>query len=117
MLVAYQVALELIRNLRPVVEQLRVRNKNVAEQLQDAASAIVGNLGEGERRLGGNRRSRYESAQGEAREVLAHLDTAAAWGWELDDAAARATLDRLLGLCWGLVHGRRRRATERAARH
>ena len=40
--------------------------------------------------------------------MLAHLDTASAWGWELDDAAARATLDRLLGLCWGLVHGRKR---------
>ena len=110
MLIAYQVALDLIRSLRPIVEQVRVHNNGCAEQMHRAASNTVHNLGEGQRKRDGNKRLAYERAHGEANEVLAALDVAAAWGWSIDDREARAKLDRLLALCWGLTHGPARRA-------
>jgi len=110
MLVAYQVALEVIVELRNVVEQIKIYDVDVAKQLRRAASNTVHNLAEGQRKHGGDKRHAYEIAHGEAREVLGALDVAAAWGWKIDDAAARAKLDRLLGLCWGLTHGRARRS-------
>ncbi len=105
MLIAYEVALDLIRALRPIVEQVRIHNNECAQQLHDAASNTVHNLGEGQRKRDGNKRLAYERAHGEAREVLAALDVAAAWGWCIDDREARVKLDRLLALCWGLTHG------------
>jgi hypothetical protein len=36
--------------------------------------------------------------------MLGCLDCALAWGYATDDGAARKTLDRVLGLCWGLTH-------------
>ncbi len=79
MLVAYTVAIDLVRQLRPIVA-------------------------EGQRRAAGNKRRAYENAHGEAREMLGCLDCALAWGYAPDDGVARATLDRLLALCWGLTH-------------
>ena len=110
MLIAYQVALEVIVELRSVVEQIRVYDPEVAKQLRNAASNTVHNLSEGQRKRGGDKRHAFEIAHGEAREVLGALDVAAAWGWKIDDANARAKLDRLLALCWGLTHGRVRRS-------
>ena len=56
MLVAYTVALELIRQLRPIVDQIKMHDAHLAAQLRRAATTTL------------------------------------------------ATLDRLLGLCWGLTH-------------
>src|SRR5262249_31896264 len=110
MLIAYQVALEVIRKLRPVVELIKKYDSHLADQLQRAATNTVANLAEGQRRKAGNKRRAYETAHGEAREVLGCLDCALAWGWIIDDGAARAELDRLLALCWGLTRCRPRRA-------
>ena len=104
MLIAYQVALELVRELRPIVAGLKNLDANLADQLQRAASSVVLNLAEGQRRQKGNKHRAYETAHGEAREVLGCLDCAHAWGWIADDSTARAKCDRLLGLCWGLTH-------------
>jgi four helix bundle protein len=107
MLVAYDVSLDLIRSLRPTVEALASRNKDLADQLQCAASSICLNLGEGSRRSKGDQRRFYGYASGSAMEVRAALDTADAWGWVCDADKARRLLDRLLGLLWGLTHERR----------
>jgi four helix bundle protein len=114
MLIAYQVALELVRQLRPIVDALKTQDPNLAEQLQRAASAVVMNLAEGQRRQKGNKHRAYEIAHGEAREVLGGLDCASA-GWIGEDLQARATCDRLLALCWGLTHSKHERRTVRLA--
>jgi four helix bundle protein len=106
MLIAYSVALDLIRVLRPIVEQIRRFDSNLADQLRRAATSTVANLAEGQRREAGNKRRAYEIAHGEAREVLGCLDLANAWGFVVDDRDARAQLDRLLALCWRLTHPR-----------
>ena len=103
-LVAYEVCLDVIRQLKPIVEQLRQQDTHIADQLKRAIGSAAGNLAEGQRREAGNKRRAYEIAHGEAREALGWLDIAKQWGIELDDAAVRRTFDRLLGLMWGLTH-------------
>jgi four helix bundle protein len=101
--VAYEVALELVRELRPIVEIVGHHDSNLADQMKRAATSVVLNLSEGARRVRGNQQRAFEIAHGEARELLGALDCAAAWGYVLDASAARRKLDRLLGLCWGLT--------------
>lgn len=107
-LVAYEVAVELVRELRPIVERLAQHDRNLADQMKRAATSVMLNLAEGQRRVAGNKRRAFEIAHGEAREVLGCLDCAAAWGYVDDAGVARAKLDRLLGLCWGLTRSKAR---------
>jgi four helix bundle protein len=110
MLVAYTVALDLIRALRPVVAQLRQYGADAADQVERAASSIALNLAEGDRRRGRDPRRFYDMAHGSASEIRGALDVADEWGWQVDSERARALLDRELGLLWGLT--RRSRAKE-----
>ena len=110
MLVAYDVALDLIRALRPVVVQLRKHSRDAADQIERAASSIVLNLAEGDRRRGRDPGRFFDMAHGSAGEIRGALDLADAWGWQIDSAQARALLDRELGLLWGLT--RRARSKE-----
>ena len=106
MLVAYQVSLEVIRELRPLVEQIKKYDNNLAKQLVNAMNSTTQNLAEAEVHRGGNKRAKLDIAHGEANEVKASLDLALAWGYISDDCAARVKLRRLLALCWGLTHAR-----------
>lgn len=101
--VAAAVAIEVIGELRPIVDAIAERDSNLADQIRRAATSVVLNLNEGARRERGNKRRAFEIAHGEAREVLGALDCAAAWGYVVDASRARAKLDRLLGLLWGLT--------------
>ncbi len=118
MLVAYTNGLELIRALRPVVAQLQKYSAEAAKQVEEAASSIVRNVAEGERRRGRDPVRFYAMAHGSANEVRGQLDVADAWGWQIDAAEARRLLDREIGLLWGLTHpeSRAERRAVRAAR-
>jgi len=109
MLVAYTVSLELIRALRPVVAQLRKYSAEAADQVERAASSIVHNIAEGERRSGRDPRRFFAMAHGSAGEIRGALDVAEAWGWQVDASAARVVLDRELRLLWGLTHPRQKK--------
>jgi len=63
MLVAYTVALDLIRSLRSVVEQLKTYDSDSANQVVRAATSITHNLGEGSRRGGKDPKRFYRMAQ------------------------------------------------------
>ena len=104
--VVYNVALELVRTLRPIVAELRTHSSNIADQIERAGTSLVLNLGEGNRRAGKDRRRFFVMAQGSASEILAALDVADAWGWIVDAQVVRALLDRERVLLWGLVHPR-----------
>ena len=110
MLVAYDIALDLVRALRPVVAQLRRYSPEAADQVERAASSIVLNLAEGRRRHGRDPRRFWDMAHGSAGEIRGALDLADAWGWQVDSAQARVLLDRELALLWGLT--RRSRAKD-----
>jgi four helix bundle protein len=108
-LVAYEVAIDLVRDLRPLVEQIRKHDNTLAKQLVDAMNSTVQNLSEGAVHRGGNKRAKFDIAFGEANEVKGSLDLALAWGYIPNDAraaTAHGKLRRLLAMCWGLTRGK-----------
>ena len=113
MLVAYTNGLNLIRALRPIVEAIRADSSEMANQIERAGTSIMHNIGEGSRRIGRDPKRFYAMAQGSAGEIRAALDTCEAWGWDVDASAARALLDRELGLLWGLTHGSKKDHSQR----
>ena len=113
MLVAYDIALDLVRALRPVVVQLRAHSAEAADQVERAASSIVLNLAEGDRRHGRDPKRFFDMAHGSASEIRGALDLAEAWGWQIESAQARQILDREMGLLWGLT--RRGRCDDKPA--
>src|SRR6185295_5215419 len=90
MLVAYDVALDLVRALRSVVVQLRKHSAEAADQVERAASSIVLNLAEGDRRHGRDPQRFFAMAHGSAGEIRGALDLADAWGWQVESGQARA---------------------------
>lgn len=111
--IAYNVALDLVRSLRPIVEQLRSHSSNLADQVERAGTSLVLNLGEGNRRAGKDPRRFFVIAQGSASEIQAALDVADAWGWVVDASVAKPLLDRELRLLWGLTRSRFERSGKR----
>jgi four helix bundle protein len=97
MLRIYDVAVAMVRELEPVVRELRARDCDLARQLKRAASSVTLNLAEGSGARGGNRKLRYETALGSARETVACLDTAIAWGDIDDTPMIRRQLDEIIG--------------------
>jgi len=116
MLVAYDVALDLVRALRPVVAQLRQYSPEAANQIERAASSVVLNVAEGDRRDGRDPRRFFAMAHGSAGEIRGALDLADAWGWQVESSKARALLDRELGLLWGLTRRTRLVASAQRSR-
>jgi four helix bundle protein len=106
MFIAYEVSLELIAALRPIVPLIAREDRDLADQLRRAASSIPLNLGEGNLSAKGNRQKHFAIAHGSASEVRAALRTAVAWGWIEAESAAPAVLDRLMALLWRLRHPR-----------
>ena len=90
MLDAQQVTLELITALRAIVEEVRTRSPELAEQLRRAATSVALNLAEGTRRGGRDKRRVYRIAAAEAQEVKTALGVAAAWGYVAPDSLAPA---------------------------
>ena len=105
MFIAYEVSLELIRELRSVVPVIQRHDRELATQIRNAASSVTLNLSEGQRSGGGNQRRHYELAHGSANEVKGALAVAEAWGWLGQAERARQILDRLLALLWRLTRG------------
>ena len=104
--VALELALEVIRSLRDVVELIRKRNAKLAEQIVDAASSAAANTAEGNGRHAGNRRYHFRTAAGSAEESRGHLRVALAWGWiePRHIAHPMALLDRQIAVLWRLTH-------------
>src|SRR5262245_21999702 len=109
MFITYGVSIDLILSLRDIVPAIKRHDRDLADQIQRAASSVALNLNEGQRRTAGNQRHHYEIAHGSANEVRAALDHAEAWGWIADTEASRKTLDRLLALLWRLTYPEKRR--------
>ena len=107
------VSYSVIRDLRGLVSTIRRRSFRLATQIEDAASSVALNLGEGNRRAGRDRAYHFRVAAGSAEEVRCGLHVAEAWGYlrESDTASALAQVDTLLAMIWGLNGGRRRSRT------
>ena len=103
---ALELAIQLIRHLRPLVERLRSRNADAARQVRRAADSVAYNLGEGRKRLGRDRVHHFSVATGSAEEVRTALRVAVAWGdlGEAEVHEALEVLDRLAAVGWRLTH-------------
>ena len=109
MFIAKEVATDLIRALLEVLQLLGRHDRALAQQLRSAASSVLLNVAEGNRRVGRDRLHFFRVAAGSAAEVDAILEAAVAWQFvgEGDVSDARRLVDRELGLLWGLTHRRR----------
>ena len=100
----YVRAREVVRELRPVVEAVRVREKALAEQLKRAAQSVVLNIAEARGSDAGNARARFCTACGSAKEVRAALHLASDWGYIEAQRASRleTRLDEVCAITWCL---------------
>jgi len=104
MLRIYDVMLEVLRLLRPLLVAIERHDKDLGNQLRRASASVALNMAEGSGSSGGTRQQRYRTALGSARESGACLDVALALGYldEVDPEvlqkldAVRATLARLV---------------------
>ena len=93
----YSVAIETVRRLRPLIDRIKTRDSNLADQLRRAATSIPLNLHEGAYSQGGNSRARFYTALGSAAEVRACLDVAEALGYlDTIDDELRDKLDQIV---------------------
>jgi four helix bundle protein len=103
---AFDVSVQLIRQLREPVTRLQARDADLASQIRRAASSVPLNVAEAHRRVGRDRAHLFRVAAGSAAEVRAALLVAEAWGHvaQADVVDALASLDRLLAMLWRLTH-------------
>ena len=102
----YGAALGLVSGLRPVLGALAKADRSLADQLRRAASSVVLNIAEGNRRTGKDRLHFFRIAAGSAAEARAALEVARAWGMVGAAPVAEAELDRVLAMLWRLTHRR-----------
>ena len=101
--VTRDVALALIQVVRTVLRELASKDRDLGDQARRAASSIVLNIEEGNRRKGGDREYHFRVAAGSAAELRAALLIGMAWDYMAEPTEALALLDRLGGLLYGLV--------------
>ena len=97
MLRIYTVSIELIRICAPLVSKIRTHDANLADHLDRAVTNVALNIAEGDGQRGGNRRLRYTSALGEAREVSCCVDIAEARGFVARPDTLGPKLDHVIG--------------------
>jgi four helix bundle protein len=99
--VAYDLALDLVRQLREPLASIRHHDADLARQACRALTSVPLNISEACGRAGRDRLHLFRVALGSLRELGAALDVAANFGW-LPDAPCAAERDRLCGVLYGL---------------
>jgi four helix bundle protein len=89
-----------------VVETIRRRDRDLADQLRRAATSLALNLAESRGSTDGNRAARLRTALGSTHETRAALRVAEAWCYvdarTVDVIDER--LDRVAAMTWSLAH-------------
>ena len=117
-LIVHDFAIEMIREIKPLIDRISRHDRNLAQQIRRSASSVALNISEAAYSLGGNETARFHNAAGSAAETRAALQVAAAWQY-VDSVACRgidAKLDRILGMLWGLTHRNHRKRVSIPAR-
>jgi four helix bundle protein len=87
---ALDLAVHAIEILRPVVEAVHRRDRDLSDQLRRALTSVALNLAEGNRSPGGHRLARFSTAAGSNAEARAALRVAVAWGYVTRRRSSRA---------------------------
>ena len=105
---ALDVAMQLARQVGPLLTGLRKHDRDLAGQLRRACTSAASCLAEGNQRRGGDRIQLFAPAGGSAAEVRSQIVLAAAWGFVPEDEAANAAklADRVVAMCWRLTRPR-----------
>ena len=103
MLKIYGVVIEVLRDVRPVIEELERKDPDLARQMRRAASSVVLNVAEGMGSRGKNWGARYHTALGSMRETLSCIDVAVALGYVRGvEAEVLGRIDHVLGTLYRL---------------
>jgi four helix bundle protein len=98
MLRIHQDMLDVIAAMRAMVAAIERRDADLGRQLRRAASSVVLNVAAGSGSFGRMRTARYRTALDSARETLACLRTAEAWGYvDGMPAAVVSGMNRVIG--------------------
>jgi four helix bundle protein len=102
-----ELTLELIDALVPLMPRIRRSDKSLEDQLRRAASSIGLNLTEAAGSDPGNKRARFHTACGSARETQHALRQAIAWRYVTARDAERALslVRRLVAILWRITRG------------
>ena len=98
MLSIYSVSLQVTRECVAIVRAIAVRDRNLADQLDRASTAVPLHIAEADGLRGGLRRVRHTTALGEAREVCACIDVAVAKGHIEWPPTLGSKLDHVIGV-------------------
>jgi four helix bundle protein len=104
MLRIYDDAIEVIWLLQPVLDKVRLRDANLADQCDRSSTSVALNLCEGAGQRGGHRRLRYQTALGEAREVWGTCDVIGAKGLAAVSPEIRDRLNKIIGTLVNILH-------------
>ena len=105
MLKIYDVILEVLRMLAPVIKAIEVHDRDLARQLRRASTSVALNTKEGSGSRGGTRRQRYDDARASAEESEGILDSAVAMQYvESIDPVPIDKLDHVRATLWNLTH-------------
>jgi len=102
---AHDRALDLLRSIRPLLPRLCAADKSLEDQLRRAATNVLLNIAEANRRKGRDRANRFRWAIAESAETSAALEAATALGYLdiADVAAALALADDVRALAYKLA--------------
>lgn len=95
----HEVALELIRSLKPLVAIIARHDRALADQIKRSGSGVALALGEGAYSRKGNQPARFQEALASAGETRTALRGALAWEYigESQVEGALVLLDRVIG--------------------
>ena len=99
----YDFVIETIRLFAPVVGEIERHDRGLGDQMRRALASVALNLGEGAGNRRGNRRLRFESACGSAKESLSAYEVAGAFGYVNVDATLADRLDRIAATTYRLA--------------
>ncbi len=100
------IIIEAIEEIRPLVEKIERRDRDLAKQIRTAASSVALNHAEGEWGRKGHRPERLSTAMNSAKEARNALRVAAAWRYvTLEETdRARDKLDHVAACLWRIIH-------------
>ena len=103
MLKIYAVVLDVVRGVKPVIEEIERKDPDLARQMRRAVSSVALNLSEGSYSRGRNRGARYHTAMGSMRETLSCIEVSVALGYVRGvEPTLLGRIDHVLGTLYKL---------------
>lgn len=97
---------QLVDAVGPILEPLRRRSRDLADQIERATTSVQLNIAEGEYLKAGKQRHHFELAAGSCNETRAALRIALAWRYVDPDIVrpAYGIADELCRMLWRITH-------------